>query len=157
VDFSQLPLRPMQQPEMIGWWPLAPGWWLLMLLSIVLLITVVWLAFNYLKKRRNNPNRWALQELNAIQAKYQQHQDKRLLAEECNTLLKRLALTLYSRQDVAALNGTAWTDFLTQQSNSDTLTVLAEAPYQASPNYDAEALLDACKGWLTNARGPANV
>ncbi|WP_415893052.1 DUF4381 domain-containing protein [Neptuniibacter sp. PT8_73] len=155
MDFSQLPLRPMQQPEMIGWWPLAPGWWLLILLSIALFIAVVWFGYLYLKKMRNNPNRWALQELNAIQANYQQHQNKRLLAEECNALLKRLALTLYSRQEVAALNGTAWTDFLAKQSRSDTLTVLAVAPYQASPEYDAEALLSACKAWLVNAKGNA--
>lgn len=157
MDFTQLPLRPMQQPEMIGWWPLAPGWWFLALLTLVLLTVIGWLAYQWLKAFRQNPKRWALQELKSIQLQYQEHQDKRLLAEQCNALLKRLALTLYPRHEVAALNGRAWTDFLLKQSNLGSLAVLAEAPYNASPDFDADALLEACNRWLSDVRGPANV
>ncbi len=157
MDFTQLPLRPMQQPEMIGWWPLAPGWWLLALMVLVLLTVIGWFAYKWFKAFKQNPNRWAVQELKSIQRQYQQHQNKRLLAEQCNTLLKRLALTLYPRHQVSALNGNAWIDFLLKQSDSEPLTVLAEAPYKAAPDFDAEALLEACKRWLTDVRGPTNV
>ncbi|MCP4598041.1 DUF4381 domain-containing protein [Neptuniibacter sp.] len=157
MDFTQLPLRPMQQPEMIGWWPLAPGWWLLALLTLVLLTVIGWLAYKWLKAFKQDPKRWALQELKSIQLQYQEHQNKRLLAEQCNALLKRLALTLYPRQEVAALNGNTWIDFLLKQSNLEPLAVLAEAPYKASPDFDAEALLEACKRWLSDVRGPAHV
>ncbi len=38
VDFSQLPLRDIHLPGSIGWWPPAPGWWLLAGLLLAALV-----------------------------------------------------------------------------------------------------------------------
>ena len=42
-------LRDIHLPEAIGWWPLAPGWWLLIILVCLGLIT---LARLFLRRRQ---------------------------------------------------------------------------------------------------------
>ena len=32
MDPEQIPLRDLHLPEAIGWWPLAPGWWVVIAL-----------------------------------------------------------------------------------------------------------------------------
>ena len=32
MDPEQIPLRDLHLPEAIGWWPLAPGWWVVVAL-----------------------------------------------------------------------------------------------------------------------------
>jgi len=154
MDFSKIPLRPMQQPEIIGWWPLAPGWWVVIVASLLLLVLAFWFGRRWLQNYRQNPRRWALIELKSIQQSFQQHQDKRLLAQECNALLKRYALTLFPRTDVAHLNGANWVDFLQQQAPTEGLSVLHSGPYQPQPDYDEQQLFTACKQWLNQVKEP---
>ena len=35
MDPEQIPLRDLHLPEAIGWWPLAPGWWILIAIALV--------------------------------------------------------------------------------------------------------------------------
>ena len=37
MDPTQIPLRGLHFPEPISWWPLAPGWWLLLAIFLVVL------------------------------------------------------------------------------------------------------------------------
>ena len=57
-DLSQL--RDIHLPPPVSWWPLAPGWWLL--LGTLLLLTAIafWL---WRRRRRSNWRREALREL----------------------------------------------------------------------------------------------
>ena len=34
MNDDALPLRDLQLPETVGWWPLAPGWWVLITLFV---------------------------------------------------------------------------------------------------------------------------
>ena len=34
MDPQQIPLRDLHLPEAISWWPLAPGWWLLIAFAV---------------------------------------------------------------------------------------------------------------------------
>ena len=41
---TPLPLKDIHLPEAIGWWPLAPGWWILLLLiGLLIFAVVIWL------------------------------------------------------------------------------------------------------------------
>jgi hypothetical protein len=51
MDYSQIPLRDMQMPDTIGWWPLAYGWWLL----IISVIIIAFLFGRYLRKKIERP------------------------------------------------------------------------------------------------------
>lgn len=145
-----LPLRPMQLPDAISWWPMAPGWWLLIVLSMAIVFALIW----WLRRRLADPRRFALAELESIQQRFQQDEDKTVLINYCNQLLKRTALTLFPRQDVAALSGDDWLAFLLENSRGcqpQSMQCLAEGPYRAHTDYDTTALISACRQWLKTA------
>ena len=74
MDPSQLPLRDWHSPAMVGWWPPAPGWWIVFVFGILLLAAVLWswrrftrpsvkkLAKRELERLRSDPERpdWLL-------------------------------------------------------------------------------------------------
>ena len=94
-------LREIILPPPVPWWPLAPGWWLL-LAAIALAASAF--AFRLFRRWRANAyRRAALREL-AIAG------DVTAIAE----ILKRTALVAYPRKDVAALSGAAWLAWLAQ-------------------------------------------
>ncbi len=147
MDPSQIPLRAMQLPPATGAWPPAPGWWLLGLG----LLTVTGLLYWYWRRRRRDPRRAALRQLARIRRDYAQHRCRARLARECAELLKRTALTLFPRQEVAALAGEPWLRYLRQSGKKmpdDALQPLLQAQYQPAPQFDAERLLADCRRWL---------
>ncbi|MDO6594704.1 DUF4381 domain-containing protein [Neptuniibacter sp. 1_MG-2023] len=154
MDYSQIPLRDMQMPEAIGWWPLAYGWWVVL---IIVLISLVYLA-RYLRKKLSDPRRYALRELKSIEQAYSQHQDTNQLIMQSNSLLKRLALSLYPREQVASLSGDNWCQFL-QDTGGVSVEVarelLAKGPYQRqrSDRIDHTRLIQFCRQWIKQVKG----
>jgi len=99
---SAAQLRDIHLPNPVGWWPPAPGWWLL---GTLLLLTLV-LAGGYAiaRWRRGRTKRQALTAL-ASAADLQ----------TINALLKRAALAYFDRSRVASLHGPGWFRFLDAQ------------------------------------------
>lgn len=156
MDFSQLPLKDVEMPEAIGWWPLAPGWWVLLALIAISLIAFLILIL----RKRKNPKQVALKELYNIKRRFDKHQDQKRLLVECNILIKRLALTLYPRSQVAALSGQQWLGFLQESSvkfDAGLLKILVHGPYQASVELNGEELIQNCHQWIKQVRGAGNV
>ena len=92
-------LRDILEPEPVTWWPLAVGWWFLIaLLLLTLTAMVIWWTRRW---RARAYRRQALAELNDLQTPL-----------EIAQLLKRTALDVTSREDVAALCGPAWIQWL---------------------------------------------
>ena len=48
VEMLREQLRDIQTPEPISWWPMAPRWWMLIVLGVVLSVVL----FRYLRKRQ---------------------------------------------------------------------------------------------------------
>jgi len=44
-------LRDVHAPEPFGWWPLAPGWWIVIILGLILLLTLVYSCIRYWRAR----------------------------------------------------------------------------------------------------------
>jgi hypothetical protein len=81
------------------WWPLAPGWWILLALSVVI---GTWISIKWWKRWRANAyRRAALAELDGIDN-----------LNRIPILLKRTALAAYPRETVASLYGKQWVMFL---------------------------------------------
>jgi len=112
MDPTQIPLRDLHLPEPIGWWPLAPGWWVL--LGLLAALLGYYLYRGYLRWRRNASRRLALRELGRIQKEYRQGADEVSLAIELSELLRRTMLAYAPRQDVAGLTGEGWLHWLDQ-------------------------------------------
>lgn len=150
MDQSQLPLRPMAVPEAIGLWPIAAGWWI----SLLLIVLLVFAAVFWWRRRQKDPRRSALKALSEIEKNRQNLEDKELI-QHCNRLLKQCALTLFPRQQVAALSGEDWLDFLVSHSRDcdrKALQSLSNGPYQQRVSCDSEALLKGCRNWIKTAR-----
>jgi hypothetical protein len=157
----ELPLRDIHLPDAISWWPLAPGWWILLACLLVLIIAMT-LGRRYYRKRRLNRllNHEIHDELKTIKAAYEHQHNKIILARQLSELLRRASVSIYAADKPAGLTGDQWLGFLQktcQQCDAeinfdhDTARVLIEAPYLAtdsSIDYDADALLALCETWL---------
>jgi len=149
-------LRDIHLPEPISWWPLAPGWWISLLLIIALIVAAYIFIPKLIKKLKHQPARkLAITEFNNIQRQYQSQQDNQSLVQSLSVLLRRICMTYDSRQSSASLTGQAWIDKLNsinpQQSFSDELIdTLLTAPYQKHHEFNAEQLLSQCESWINN-------
>lgn len=112
MDPEQIPLRDLHLPEMIGWWPLAPGWWFLIVLAVAGLGYLLYRVFA--RWRRNAARRIALRELARIQSEYKHGVDEISLAIELSELLRRTMLAYAPRHEVAGLTGERWLRWLDQ-------------------------------------------
>ncbi len=139
---QQLPLRDIHLPDSISfWWPLAPGWWLLLLSLFLLILGTIWLI-----KRYKAPKRVALRQLKKL-AKVD---EPKQLVKEISTLLRRFYITKYPRNEVASLTGESWLEFLDNQLGKQSFTTgegrrLIDAPYRADVEIDVESLLKLCR------------
>lgn len=103
-------LHPLREPEAIGMWPPAPGWWLLAgVLLAALAATVIWL---YRRRKANAYRRRALRQLESLHAQLARDDDTLAYAQSVNALLKSAALAAFPTRDIAALHGRDWLSFL---------------------------------------------
>jgi hypothetical protein len=109
---EQIPLRDLHLPEAIGWWPLAPGWWLVIVLALV---GIGFLLRAWLRRRaRGAARRYALRQLDAIVQQYDEHKDRVAFGSDLSELLRRAMLAYSPRLDVAGLTGEEWLQWLDQ-------------------------------------------
>ena len=144
-------LRDIHLPPPVEAWPPAAGWWLLALIvtaSCVLLVilgTRYWLAGRY--------RRVARAQLEELESSWQENHDSAALVTGVSMLLKRVALSVWPRADVAGLTGEAWVRFLDETLGTNEFSmgpgqVLIQGPYQQSPTEGGENLLKLAKRWI---------
>jgi hypothetical protein len=150
---QQIPLRDIHLPDAVSWWPPAYGWWLLALVLGVL----VWMAWRLARSwpaRRSlaQVRERALKELETVEARYQAAGDARAAVAAMSVVLRRVALSLAPREEVAALTGERWLRWLAQRCDAPDFPVagrvLAHAPYQPDPHVDVRTLLTACRAFV---------
>jgi len=144
---QDLPLRDIHLPEPISWWPPAPGWWILLIVVPTLAFLLAWL-WRWL--RRKTPRKLALQELESIVQGGQDAQEK---VRRIAILLRRTALSVYPREEVAGLAGEAWLAFLDGPLQDKGFSagagrLLIEAPYRREAQADVEGLAGLCRAWI---------
>jgi hypothetical protein len=103
-------LHPLREPELIGWWPLAPGWWLLLAMLVMCLLGLIYLLLR--RYRANAYRRQALLQLREVQQRYLDEGDVTGCLSQINALLKSVALQAYPRRGVAGSSGEQWLAFL---------------------------------------------
>ncbi|GMG88315.1 DUF4381 domain-containing protein [Biformimicrobium ophioploci] len=146
-------LRDIREPDPVGFWPLAPGWWILIALLLCALIALsIWLYRRKQQHRRNAYRREAAALLDQIDLQ------SSTAAQEINTLLKRVATHVYGRDRCAALTGPEWLAFL--QSTADlkipeaTVRLLSAGIYAAGTergeiaSTEIESTLNYARVWI---------
>ncbi len=155
-------MRPLHLPEQIGWWPLAPAWYVLFVSILLCLALLVFFALTH--KRNSLFKKQALAELAFIEQQFNEnpgHTNQSLQA--LSLLLKQVALTLLPRQSVSALHGEAWLEQLDKLDGSHFFTreqgqVLGNRLYQ--PNHevnqhDVVLLIQRSKQLIQKLKKPA--
>jgi len=110
MDPTELPLRDLHLPDPIGWWPLAPGWWVLIVLAMVglgWLLLMAWRTWQF-----NAPRRYAIQALAIVETEYLSHRDPVMLGQQLSELLRRGMLAYAPRHEVAGVTGEPWLAWL---------------------------------------------
>jgi hypothetical protein len=147
---TQLPLKDIHLPEAIGWWPPAIGWWLLAVLIPLLIVFLYWF---YQRLTRKTAIKTAKNNLAAI--KHNPALDNNQKLRELSMLIRRVAISVNPRTEVASLTGRQWLAFLDKTLKGAPFSegcgqLLAEAPYRNSPPSELEIsqLFSLCEEWL---------
>lgn len=156
---AELPLRDIHLPDGVSWWPIAPGWWLILVL-VIMIAMIIWAI--RMNKARQLLRKQALSELQQIELAFSQHQNNQQLASDCSALLRRVCISRFARPDVAGLTGEAWLQFLNQHNKAalfkDEIAIaLLHAPYQKEFDFYSQALLSTCRAWLEQLPPPQGV
>lgn len=133
MEPSSIPLRDVHLPDAIGIWPLAPGWWVL--IAVTLVLAGVGLRYLWQSYRLGASRRVALRALGRLHADYKHHGNPVAFAAEVSELLRRAMLAYSRRAEVAGLTGQAWLDWLDKdlaipQFDGDAGRGLLELPYR---------------------------
>ena len=146
-------LHPLREPDLIGWWPLAPGWWLLIVLAALCLAFL--LAVVIKRYRANAYRRQAVAQLQVLRSTYLADRDPSRYIAAANALLKSVALRSYPRREIAATSGEPWLRFLNSSTknagNFDTGFVTA-AYRKNCPDMDMERLHQTAQTWIRRHR-----
>jgi hypothetical protein len=146
-----LPLRDIIAPLEQGWWPPAPGWWLVAAIALFLVGWLVKVLVKFFTYEYSALRKAALRELANLPQ--QEGINDRHFAEQISALLKRVAIVRYTEQQPARLNGEDWLAFLDQSDSSQIFSqsggrALLEVQYQASASLNRNELLDAARAWI---------
>lgn len=136
-------LKDIHLPQVISWYPFAPGWWLLLLL---LLVAIAWLSGVYFGKQRAL-HLHTLADLHRLPTA-----EPVVFAGELSALLRRVAIYCHG-EGVETLSGKAWADFLCQGKaglSPEFADFIANAPYAAdTADCDLTALRQAVAPWIS--------
>ncbi|WP_062067714.1 DUF4381 domain-containing protein [Cellvibrio sp. OA-2007] len=154
----QTPASPLDQladihlPDSVSWWPLAPGWWAL--LALVIIVLVGFFIWRH-RKTQNAYRDIAQHQLDSIYADYQQTQNAAAYLQALSLLLRRTALTAYPHSFNASIKGKEWLQWLDQvcpalpeKFSSELGENLLTSAYQKNPHIDVSELQQLSSQWI---------
>jgi hypothetical protein len=148
-----LELRDIHLPDDPSIWPLAFGWWLLIIIVSILIYVLV-KKWQQLRKQKQLIDLMQI-ELNNINENFKTHTNKRQLASEISELLKRFVRHILKDNSATSLTGTEWVEYLNKQTGSSHFSQfeseLTQAQYLPQTEYDASQLITAVKNYFPAA------
>lgn len=142
-------LRDIHLPQPGGFWPPAPGWWVLLVIATAVAVWVFALVRR--KRRRNRWLRTAKRELQQLENRASQ--DNEWFAA-LNRLLKQSARIRYPERTPESLSGEPWVQFLLETSPKDraasrpVVEALVNSAWQPAPRCRPEDALTFARAWL---------
>ena len=133
-----------------GWWPPAPGWWLLALLLSLALFYTGRLVVRKLaagKRRRE----W-LRALESLKLEFDPLENAHEYLASLNRLFRAVAMKAFPATACAHLQGDEWVRFiislLPEKAETSSLSALSSGPYEPAPQFDARALEEHAANWV---------
>lgn len=160
MNESTLNLRDIHLPDPISWWPIAPGWWLL-IITVFIMAVIVFLSRKIYRSKQLKRDIHA--ELAVIKQQFQQTQNRSQLAKSLSILLRRASISFYPAKDIAGLTGESWLAYLDNTNanpiqdkkfQSETGQTLLTAPYlpeNSTLDFDTQGLIKLCESWLLSS------
>lgn len=156
-------LADIHLPEPVGFWPLAPGWWVLFFLLCALLYFVGKRLYASWRTRRSC--NFALRELDKCVAHFRSAVSQNIntdtqslqlnFVNELNAVLRRVALKKYPDEPLAGLSGNDWVTFLRSHGNASLLddklaSTLSQGRFAKHWDVDDEALYRMAHQWISS-------
>ncbi|MBL6752644.1 MAG: DUF4381 domain-containing protein [Proteobacteria bacterium] len=152
-------LADIRLPSPISWWPPAPGWWLLAVITLIAIV-FAWRAYARARDAKLLLS-FALAELERCMTTYNEHVSRGdqlaglNLLNGSNSVLRRVALFHNQHTEIASLSGEEWVQFLRASSASaeplldDQLaTGFARGRFQRQLAVDPEKLHAFATAWI---------
>lgn len=146
-------LKDIHTPPAVSWWPLAVGYWILLIMAVVALF---WFVRRY---RQHWVRRTAQRQFDHLLERYKQHHDAELLTQNISTLMRRISISLLPREQVAGVTGEQWIAVLQNLGGektksfsplvADALTTLVHRPgANRLLSEHVEQLVQECRQWI---------
>lgn len=148
-------LRDIHLPDMPGFWPPAPGWWVLAALVLAAIVGGLWAWRRQLRQQAYR--RESGRALARAWAEFKADGERERYAQSLSQILRRTALTAYPQYGIATLTGQRWLEFLDATSPesikggflSPQGTVLADLAYRpVDPHLDLAPLHALGSAWV---------
>lgn len=140
---NSLLLKDIKLPSEPGFWPLAPGWWVLFALILLVMIFLVGFFLRRYRQRRQLSHLYA--ELQEINKDYSDHGSQHQLAIDLSNFLRRFVRYRLKQPQAAAYQGDKWLQFLDGRLSKPAFdqfsTVLTEGPYNPNVAFDTDELI----------------
>ena len=156
-------LHDIREIDPIGWWPPAPGWWLLTAAGLLALYILLYMIRSLLRDPPGSWRRNARQLLHDLRRR-QRNQPPKQTAAELSELLRRVSIARFGRDGCAALSGEEWLKWL-QDHDPNRFNwprygaLLIELPYapvqQGEQTPALEQLINAALGMVNASREDA--
>ena len=148
-------LRDIHLPAEPSWWPPAPGWWLLAVIVLAVLVVAVWTWRRH--RRVRGQQHLVLDELDRLAARHREPGSSALL-QDLHQLLRRVA----RQHDAHATlqRGAAWRQTLARvpvdAATLDRLFAIDQLIYRPPGEFDDKPIVAAVREWLRLAVKPSN-
>lgn len=142
-------------PQSVSLWPLAIGWWVVIVVSVITIIALVIFYRRHQKKWAYRREALTLLKNYAAQSALDPDNKQTESAAAINYLecLKRTAISAYPNEHIDALYGESWLNFLNQKTPTplfkNTLGhFICHAQYQRAFDINNKDLYQAIESWI---------
>lgn len=150
-------LSETQAPNSVDWWPQTIGWQILFLIGLVSIGLKVYRVIR--KYHHNNYRREALAWLQSLPD--YRVTDPDVLYSQLPSLLRKVALSAYKRDEVCTLSNDSWLQWLDQQCEKTSFTTLPSSAFNQLayvPNYNVDintmdTIVTEVTLWIKHHRG----
>jgi len=143
-------LRDIHASAEPGWWPPAPGWWVLATVLVVLLGYLVYRAYGAWRAYRRRQR--LVSALENISQQWDPAADPHRFLAEMNKLFRVVALRAFPGTSAVRLQGADWVSYiesmLPDSASTTQLQALATGPYEPSPEFDQQGLVQLARLWV---------